>query len=120
MQIAIIIGAVAAAVTLFNGNPTDSKKNTESNVPAVALNQSWTFNGGPNDSPLDSTLYSPGAPSSGCIGTETVCELFAPDNGSGYPNMSAIVPSHSQTVRQRIEAAITDEEPNETASRLKN
>ncbi len=72
--------------------------------PKSLVNQTWYFNGTSSDDPTDESLYVTTPPSDGCITPyQKICEVQAPDDGNGHPDMDA--PVGSQTVRDQINAA---------------
>lgn len=75
-------------------------------VKTTLVNQTWYFHGGATDSRTDATKYQlspdPEAPCGDA--NKEVCRISAPNDGTGKPNMSAIVTA-GQTVAQRISAA---------------
>jgi len=98
---------------------TDAKNET-----SKRLNLPWHFTGGLGDSPTEADNYQSGSAPNCPSGTNTVCELTAPDDGNGQPDMEAEVEvegeSEPQTIAQRIADALANNSPNETVTTLKS
>lgn len=89
-------------------------------VEAKMLSLPWHFTGGLGDSPTEADNYQSGSTDDCPLGSATVCELNAPADGSGKPNMKATVQigNETQTIEQRIADAIANG-PNETVTSLR-
>ncbi|MFC3198230.1 hypothetical protein ACFOET_11465 [Parapedobacter deserti] len=97
---------------------TDAKNET-----SKRLNLPWHFTGGLGDSPTEAENYQSGSASNCPSGSDTVCELTAPDDGNGQPDMDAeveVAGVGTRTIAQRIADAIANNSPNETVTTLKS
>lgn len=97
------IGTVAIAKEVM-------KKDVEPTVVEVVNTETWYFTGGPNDSPLNPDLYTTDpnqAPPCG-LPLQTICQIEAPDDGDGKPDMGASVEEEDEevTVAVQIEEAL--------------
>lgn len=121
-----ITGLLIAAVlnVLGTGQREVAQVENEPVVKEVRLNLPWHFTGGLGDSPTEADNYQSGSAPNCPLGTNTVCELTAPDDGTGQPDMEAEVEvegeSEPQTIEQRIADAIANNSPNETVTTLKS
>lgn len=118
-----IVASVTAMILLFGVFFMVKATSKEDKLPIKKLaNQTWYFHGKAGDSRTDATKYQLTAnPETPCgDANEEVCTISAPNDGSGKPNMSAIV-SGSQTVAQRINAAFSSTPTtNETVQSLRS
>lgn len=120
-----ITGLLIAAVlnVLGTGQREVAKVENEPVVKEVRLNLPWHFTGGLGDLPTEADKYQSGSAEDCPSGADTVCELIAPDDGEGQPDMEAEVEiegeSEPQTIAQRIADAIANG-PNETVTLLRS
>lgn len=90
----MVIGTIAIAEVMKNENVAVEKR---------TINQPWFYNSG---SPTQSGSYSD-APIAECGDlNEVICEIHAPDNGLGQPDMQAEV-APGVTVQEQIEQALS-------------
>lgn len=118
-----IVAGVTAFMLLFGAFFMVKAITKEEKQPIIKLaNQTWYFHGKAGDSRTDATKYqlTPNPETPCGDANEEVCKISAPNDGSGKPNMSAIV-SGSQTVAQRINAAFSSTpSTNETVESLRS
>ncbi|MGJ1408376.1 hypothetical protein ACR78Z_01775 [Sphingobacterium thalpophilum] len=80
----VAFGTIAAAAVMTKKRPIEVTKNER-------LLQNWYFTGNQSDDPTDPDNYSP-EPLEGKQCSETyqvICQIQAPDDGNGKPDMSA-------------------------------
>lgn len=99
-----MVGTVSAKTNTHEGEKKEKEVKVE--TAKALVNETWYFTGGSNDNPELATNYSlssSGLPNCGAINREVICQIEAPDDGTGKPNMSASV--DGTTVQQQIHDA---------------
>ncbi|GEM_PF-461018 len=102
----LLVGGTAVGYALSSDNVVKAEGKPENKVELKLANKTWYFVGNAGDSRTDATKYSLVADEDRPCGDklQEVCSLSAPDDGTGHPDMNAIV-SGTQTVSNRISAA---------------
>lgn len=113
LRTGIVLSFLMLISTFFFVNAMDKKEMVKV-VNQPLINQTWYFTGSASDNPELASNYSSspaGLPTCG-LAQEVICQITAPDDGTGKPKMDA--PVDGTSIQLQIRAAhqsITDNNP---------
>lgn len=117
----LLIVFVLGVFILVGATESDKEAiKTETKVVKKLINETWFFTGGVSDNPELASNYSlsdSGLPNCGAVNREVICQIQAPDDGNGKPDMNA--PVDGTTVQQQIheaQEALEDGNPTENTT----